>query len=92
MAYITDDQAAALRQLLADRDRLAMEVGALTIHWFDELRRASLVVLQSEVNQRRIGETALRTLGFDPETEDLTIDLATGRVMRLVAGQWQPAE
>jgi hypothetical protein len=92
MAYVTADERETLRALQATRDREAQELGVLTLHWFAQIRKADLAILRAEQAQRRAGEEALRAHGFDPDAEDLTINLESGAILRATAGGWVATE
>jgi hypothetical protein len=90
MAYITDDEREQLRRLREAQDRRAMELGVITLQWAAQLRQTEVETLRAEANQRKAGEAMLRRHGFDPDAEDLTINLDTGEILRLVNGAWAP--
>jgi hypothetical protein len=89
MAYVQPEEREALRRLREARDRAALELGVITLKWFDQVRATDREILRSEGEQRRVGEAALRAAGYEPDLEDLTIDLESGRILRRdAAGHW----
>lgn len=88
MARVAAPVLEQLRQCQQDRERSVARLGILALQWHQAVKHADHEVMMSERAQRQIGEAALRALGFDPEREDLTVDLETGAVLRLVDGRW----
>jgi hypothetical protein len=93
MAYVQPEERDALRRLRDARDRAALALGVITLKWFEQVRATDHEILRSEGEQRRAGEAALRAAGLDPDLEDLTIDLESGRILRRdTAGHWVATE
>lgn len=79
----------AIRNCSRAREQDAHLVGVATLEWFRMTLERYQHIQQLLDDQKKIGELALRSLGLDPQQEELTIDLPTGEVRRLVAGQYE---
>lgn len=88
---VTIAELKAIKELTAERDRAATELGAAVY----EFRKIELGMMQKIENasaqQDRIGMAAIRAAGFDPDAANYTIDLETGEIKTLVNGEWRLA-
>lgn len=89
MAYIPQATLEVLAALRRQQDEAAQRLGVLTLDWVEAVESLRQRIAQTRLAQQRVGEQALQQAEFEPATEDLTIDLGTGEIKRLVAGRWE---
>lgn len=89
---VPEDVLNRLRAMRADRDRLALMAGVATIEWRQRMDAIEHSVERSRGEQRTLGQEVLVAFGLDLATRELDIDLDTGLVRELVAGEWTALE
>lgn len=67
-----------------------LRLGVLRFEYLTASKQCERLVKVSQTDEKHLGEQALRSLGLNPDKEELRIDIHSGMVLVLKAGNWEP--
>ena len=86
MVKVTEEELAKLRELRDQQDRHASMLGVATYEWQRRSQQLMEAIKRTEIEQDQTGNSILKAHELDYANENLTIDIETGEIMKLVVG------
>ena len=84
MVMVTEEELVKLRELRDRQDRHASMLGVAMCEWQRKSQQLMEAIKRTEIEQDQTGNSILKAHELDYANENLTIDIETGEIMKLV--------